>query len=344
MAYTTADTPETIRRIEKDLTLIEETVRQADPSLRSLVLTGGFARGEGAVLDGAPQNDYDLVAIRSPGRTRTSYHDMRMRLEKELGLHLDLAPVLHWRLPWVSRSIFWYETALRGRVLWGADVLDRIPVRDPARLDRTEGLRLLTNRAAGLLLVAPSDDDHARRIQAAKGLLAALDAHLFAKGVFPPSQTERYRAFLGMLEGCDAPASLIARRDAIAWAYRFKTAPGDAPPVDARQVWREAAAAILEAVPVGLQHAGMRSLDDLARQDSTIDRLYFTLKSGTVPHVRRTIVHPTGRVRTATLRILHSARDGTIRPEDARRYLAGLVHDVDDPLKTLEALRGATLQ
>ncbi|MBW3583270.1 MAG: hypothetical protein KY455_09255 [Euryarchaeota archaeon] len=344
MAYTIEDTPGTIRRIEKDLTLIEDSVRQADPALRSLVLTGGFARGEGAVLDGAPQNDYDLVAIRSPGRTRTSYDTLRKGLEKELGLHLDLAPVLHWRLPWVSSSIFWYETALRGRVLWGDDLLDRIPVRDPTRLDKTEGLRLLTNRAAGLLLVARSDDAHARRIQAAKGLLAALDAHLFAKGVFPPSQTERYHAFLDMLERCDAPASLIARHDAITWAYRFKTDPGGTPSADAHQVWREAAAAILEAVPVGLKHAGMGSLDDLARQDNTIDRLYFALNSGRVPHVRRAIVHPTGRVRTATLRILHSARDGTIRNKEARRYLAGLVHDVDDPLVTLEALREATLQ
>src|SRR5687768_12529079 len=181
MPYTVRDTPAIVARVERDLKRVIDTVRSADPGLRSLVLTGGFARGEGAVLNDTPQNDYDFVAIRGLRRPRVAYAKLQERLEAELGIHIDLAPVAAWRLRLVSRSVFWYETRHRGRVLWGEDLLPRIRIRSHDDLDRAEALRLLVNRAAGLLLVTDSPDDHARRIQAAKGLLAAMDAHLFAK-------------------------------------------------------------------------------------------------------------------------------------------------------------------
>src|SRR5688500_13331781 len=98
MTYTTHDTPEVVRRIEGDIQHVLATVRAADPKLRSLVLTGGFARGEGALLEGAPQNDYDFVAVRSFGRPKRPYAEIRQRLEKDLGLHVDLATISRWRL------------------------------------------------------------------------------------------------------------------------------------------------------------------------------------------------------------------------------------------------------
>src|SRR5688500_4956094 len=54
-AYTTLDTPALVDRIRHDLAEVVAAVRGADPGLRALILTGGFARGEGTVLDGVPQ-------------------------------------------------------------------------------------------------------------------------------------------------------------------------------------------------------------------------------------------------------------------------------------------------
>ena len=60
MPYTPRDSPTIVARIDADLRTVIETVAGNDPALRSLVLTGGFARGEGTVAHGQPVNDYDL--------------------------------------------------------------------------------------------------------------------------------------------------------------------------------------------------------------------------------------------------------------------------------------------
>lgn len=342
--YTVRDTPEVVARIERDLAAVVEATRAADPALRSLVLTGGFARGEGAVLGDAPQNDYDFVAVRGIGRPREAYADVAARLERRLGLHVDLAPVAAWRLPFAARSIFWYETALRGRVLWGEDLLGRIPVRAAADLDPAEGLRLLVNRAAGLLLVTPSPDPHAHRIQAAKGLLAALDAHLLAMGSFAPSQRERWDLLARLREEAAEPRPLQQARPWLDWAFRFKTDPSRAPPRDAGEAWKAARRAILQAVPAALAHAGLPSLEAYARRDGLVDRAVYWRRSASLPEARRLAAHPTGRVRVATLRLLAGTPDGRVDAGRAAEALRPVAREAPDPVQLLDRLRRATLQ
>lgn len=343
--YTIHDDPAVRRRVEGDIDLVTRTVREGDSSLRSLVLTGGFARGEGAVLDGEPQNDYDFVAFRGLGRPERSYHEMARELEEEIGIHIDLAPVAAWRIHWLSPSIFWYETALRGRVLWGEDLLDRIPTRDPAELEPSEGMRLLVNRAAGLLLVRGKEDPHGHRIQASKGLLGVADVHLLASGEFPPSQTERWNRLADLrLEG-QAPRGLDAFWPWLEWAYDFKVDPANAAPREAQDAWQVATQAVLDSVPTALRHAGFSSLDDYGRTDGVIDHLIYYKRAYQAPHVRGWLTNPTGRVRVATIRLLEACADGTIRPQAAERILGPLAAEsAEEPLRILEELRGATLQ
>lgn len=343
-SYTVDDTPAVVRRVEDDLDHVEATVREGDPALRSLVLTGGFARGEGAVFDGQPQNDYDFVALRGFGRPDRPYAEMAHELEDRLGLHIDLAPVSVWRLRWVAHSIFWYETALRGRVLWGEDLLDRIPVQRPEDIDPAEGLRLLVNRAAGLLLVRQHGDDHAHRIQASKGLLGAADAHLLAEGQFPPSQKERWRRIQDAdFDGSD-PDVFRSLEPWLRWAYQFKVRPDRAESRDAETAWQVAAQAVHDAVPTALRHAGLSSLDAYGRRDGILDHLVYLRRAGRVAGARPWLHNPTGQVRVATLRLLEASIDGTIRPEAARRFLGPIVDESEEPLTRLRELRAATLQ
>lgn len=344
LAYTVRDTPEVVARVEADLAKIVRVVRRDDPHVRSIVLTGGFARGEGAMLDGAPQNDYDLVAVRGWGSPWVPYDQIRKQLELDLGLHIDLAPVHAWRLRWVGRSIFWYETARRGRVLWGEELLHRIRIQEPTQLKATEGLRLLVNRGAGLLLVTPVEDAHQYKIQAAKALLAAFDAHLLARGEFLPSQTERWHRFEALCAAGAAPRALVAQRAWFEWAYRFKVDPATAPAADHLDAWRTGARAILDTVPVALRHAGLRSLKDYERQDGWVDRVQYFRRASAVPGANPWVMHPTGRVRVATLRLLEASLDGVVRPEAAQRVLGPIATVDARPLQTLENLRGATMQ
>lgn len=341
--YTKNDSPAVVQRIEKDLERIRSLLLRSDPHLRSLVLTGGFGRGEGMVVDGEPQNDYDLVAIRGVGRSRVPYAHLRASLEAELGLHVDLAPVTAWRLRFVSPSIFWYETSLRNRVLWGEDLMGRVPVRDPAKLDPAEALRLLVNRAAGLLLATGKEDAHAHRIQASKALLAAMDVHLLARGEYPPSHRERW-AVLSRWREENAQGDLLRSLTGwLDWAYAFKVEPDSCGRPDPVAAWRAAAGAVLGSVPVALQHAGLGSLDEYARRDGLTDHVCYWVRPR-VPGTRRFVRHPTGRVRVATIRLLETSLDGVVRPADAKRVFAPLVRDMDRPLGLLEGLRAATLQ
>jgi predicted nucleotidyltransferase len=346
-AYTVRDSPATVERIERDLDRIVQCVRAADRRVRAVVLTGGFARGEGAVLDGAPQNDYDLIAVRSVGPTRQPYPRVRAQLEAELGLHVDLAPVPAWRLPLVPASIFWYETALRGRTLWGEDVLHRLPVRDAGDLEPSEGLRLLVNRAAGLLLVTArpaTADPGGHRLQAAKGLLAAMDVHLLRVGAFPPSQRERHERFSALHR--DGSLAHIGDVEAewFHWAYDFKVDPGNAAPRAPLAAWRAARRAILRAVPAALDHAGLASLLEYGRNDGWLDRLQAARNLRRRPPGLRFAWNPTGKVRVATIRLLGATPDAVVRPEVAARCLGEARPALANPVARLEALRGVTLQ
>ena len=343
-AYTCRDTPEIVRRIERDLDHVTETVREHDPALRALVLTGGFARGEGAVRDGAPQNDYDLVALRGRGRPDRPYEELRRALEADIDLHLDLAPVPVWRLPWARASIFWYETALRGRTLHGEALLDRIPVRRAEDIRRDEPLRLLANRAAGLLLATGMDDADEIRIQSAKAILGAADAHLLAHGAFPPSQTERWHLYCTLRAADNAPAGIASFESALAWAYRYKIDPVATPPVEPDSAWRWARQSLLDAIPTALRFARHRSLKGYARSDGLSDHLAWILRARTVPGARRWMWQPSGKVRLATLRLLSSSPEREIRPEAARLAFDGLPGSELPPLERLERLRAATLQ
>lgn len=343
MTYTIHDNPEIVKRIKGDLAHITQRVVQADPSLRSLVLTGGFARGEGAVLEGQPQNDYDLIALRNPTMIPARYKRVRAELEADLGLHIDLAPVSLLRLPWVGNSIFWYETALRGRVLWGPDLLDQIPVVDARDLDPAEGLRLLVNRAAGLLLATRQASPAERRLQASKALLACLDARLLCLGRFAPSQTERWQSWRSRQDCTTAPTARSSMDAWISWAYHFKVDPGATPRVDANHAWRAAAEAVRATVPLALHHAGFRSLHEYSRRDRLADRLFFLPQLVRRPQLWRVAWNPTSHVRVATLRMLFGYLDRLDAshgdPMPKKPY-----QSAEPAIADLEGLRHATLQ
>jgi hypothetical protein len=342
--YTAHDTPALVARIDGDLAVVLAAVRAADPRLRALVLTGGFARGEGTVLDGAPQNDYDFVAVRGLGPPKTPYAQVRAALEERLGLHVDLAAVPAWRLRWTAPSIFWYETALRGRTLWGADLLQGIPTREADQIGRTEGLRLLANRAAGLLLATEMTQAHAVRIQSAKAILAALDAHLLAGGSFAPSQTERWTLVQGLIAARVATPAIVDDLPLWTWAHAFKADPAAAVPLNSDQAWEAARGAILAAIPAALERAGLPSLEAHRHGDRLLDRLAYGWRARNVDGAHRLLLNPSSRLRIATLRLLEATPQRRIDRREAVRCLAGLARVGPEPLRTLEGLRAAALQ
>ncbi|HUR67798.1 MAG TPA: nucleotidyltransferase domain-containing protein [Candidatus Thermoplasmatota archaeon] len=195
-AFTEADTPDVRRRIASDLAHIARRAHALDARLDALVLTGGFARGEGTVRDGAPVNDYDLIAVRSRPGGDGIYRRLGEHLTSEVGLEVDLMPVWRARLPYVGRKLFWLDLRLGGRVVSGDPrALEKLRVFHVARVSRGEIARLLGNRAAGMLLSLPAPgeapDPRQRDLQATKAVLAAMDATLLDQGIYAPGMRER---------------------------------------------------------------------------------------------------------------------------------------------------------
>jgi hypothetical protein len=343
MPFTQHDDAATRRRIGSDLDAIVRAVRAEDPAVKALVLTGSFSRGEGGFAGGAPQNDYDLVAVRGAAALGNPYPRLRSSLEQELGVHIDLAPIRTWRLRHVRRTIFWYEVALRGRTLHGTDVLAQIPIRDAADLEPDEALRLLSNRAAGLLFAAESGARADLLLQSSKALLAAADVELLAQGVFAPSQTERQT--LRRQRGRPS-ASLFSPdlEEWFDWAFELKVDPAHAPPRGGRAAWHVARRAVLLALPAALRRAGLASLGQAARRDRAADQVLFMTRAWHVG-ARPWVGHATARVRVASLAMLEAAR-GPKRPAPRlpRRYLRGLASPAVPPVAALASLRAVTSQ
>src|SRR5581483_3397149 len=195
-AFTEGSDPAARERVRRDLARIVDACRAADARLHALVLTGGFSRGEGTVRDGAPVNDYDLVAVRAAPGGRARYQHVSAVLTQDLGIEVDLMPVWSARLPRVGRKLFWLDLRLGGRVLHGDEgVLGRLPRFDARDLDPREPARLLGNRAAGLLLALPEPgqptDERQVALQSAKAVLAAMDARLLHEGLYAARLRER---------------------------------------------------------------------------------------------------------------------------------------------------------
>lgn len=219
-AFTEHDTPALRRRIEGDLARIAQRAAGADPALVALVLTGAFSRGEGTARRDAPVNDYDLVAIRATPGGADVYETIAAQLTRELGIHVDLLPVLQRRLPFVGRKLFWLDLRLGGRVIAGDPrALDGLRAFPPGEISHAEIARLLGNRAAGMLLSIPArgeaPDPDQRDLQATKAVIAAMDAILLREGRYATTLRDR----LAMTVDHPDHESF---REAIAW----KLSPG----------------------------------------------------------------------------------------------------------------------
>jgi hypothetical protein len=162
--YTECREPALEKRIGEDLREIREVVEgSVGSSLVALLLGGGFGRGEGGGIRNEsggwePYNDYDLVAVvrdvprHRLGRIRKDLTALAGRLEKSLGIEVELSPLRSEDLPRLPFTMMWCELFAAHRLIAGDEREFRaVPPMPPADLPMIEGTRYLTNRAALLL-------------------------------------------------------------------------------------------------------------------------------------------------------------------------------------------------
>ena len=220
-------------RIGEDLRNISAAVSQRlGKALRALLLVGGYARGEGSVVerDGGlgAYNDYDLIAI--VGGTPQRFHAPLRALSREwtprVGVDVDLWPLPESDMPTVPATLFWLDVSLGGaEVLSGAPGCAR-QLRNlaPRQVPLEEAGRLLTNRAVGLALsnLEAVDRDLRRARHGHKMALAMGDALLLASDHYAPTLRQRLEALRALRGSPSIDADLVAAYED---ATRFRARP-----------------------------------------------------------------------------------------------------------------------
>jgi len=208
-----AETPSVAETVEIELARIASRVEPFfGEAFIGLYVGGGYGRGEGGRRwrdgDWRPENDYDLfVVVRGDRRAirrwqaRVDTELLPDLLALALSVDIELAVLGETQLPRLGRQQMFADLRDGHRTVAGdATALGRIPQTGP--LPAIEGLRLLVNRGALLLMAAdrlmrPSELTIVEREEVDrwlhKAVLAVGDASLIAAGQHSPMLRSRIK-------------------------------------------------------------------------------------------------------------------------------------------------------
>lgn len=215
--YTIDGSKEFEARITSQLNDITNEILNQIPKrdIYAITLSGGYGRGEGGIIIDNNQencyNDYDLfVVVNNISRKKKLAYQKRMQIIHDkftplFGIHVDVGPLK--TINAVKKAPFWmmwYEMKHGLITMWGNDnVTSLFPNYNPKLMPKMEALRLLLNRATGLLLCKKHFDSFEnneskefilRNIR--KAQLAMGDAFLIQKHKFHFSYIERFNRFM----------------------------------------------------------------------------------------------------------------------------------------------------
>jgi len=248
--------------ISRDLKAIRRCIAKLDPNPeKTVILAGSFGRGEGAVVvedgRGRAVNDYDVLVFSKTKIDPAVLKAARERLAKEAGLpFMDLS----WLDPeWASvpdLTLFRYDFRYGARVVAGDyGFLDRLPHWAENEIPSAEVLRLLCNRAAGVLIgLIPAvlsskeplgGDREFLWIQAMKAGTALADHHLTNWGAYHTSYRVRRGRFAILGASSGIAPDLRAAVDA---CFSFKLDPASVLLENPLEVWGIIRPAFMDAV------------------------------------------------------------------------------------------------
>lgn len=220
--YTTQPDSDADKLIEQDLSIIREHIVETfGPYVQAILLTGGFGRGEGAVVkeNGSyrPINDYDIVIVTKraiPGELLATLDGLRKRLDVQVHVKqvdLLLANQFTFMLP--SPTIKRYEISNGHNVFYGSlrHKIQSIPAR---WVPLSEGTKYFRNRCGGLLVARLLLDgcgvfSESQRLELAalevnKAFLVLGDAYLIENHVYHFSYRRRKQIFMERYESYDS--------------------------------------------------------------------------------------------------------------------------------------------
>jgi len=216
MSYTIHNSEVIDARIESDLEIIKNIlINEFGNEIISLVLIGGFSRGEGSVLIEndfvRPLIDYDVVIIvekriDNPKLGRCSGEIVKKIGLKEKNFHIDLIPIPINSLKKLSFTQFNYDFKYASNVFYGdKNILSLIPEFDVRKMPLETARFLLFNRVINFIYTFSYDFINKRpptneeslllKYQCLKNILDAGTALLILHSEYSPSYRERNERF-----------------------------------------------------------------------------------------------------------------------------------------------------
>lgn len=165
------------KAIQKYLDIVTADIVEAIPSVKSIILMGGYGKGEGGIIKTKkgymPVNDFDLYIVTEKLMPDKFLEDLAEKISKKLGwggkahaeafetarydfkkfLHIDIRCLVKSQLKYLPHTVRYFEMKYASKVLYGEDVLKLFPEIKEDELPISEGLRLIMNRQI-LLMIA----------------------------------------------------------------------------------------------------------------------------------------------------------------------------------------------
>lgn len=154
--------------IEAQLHVIIKQIRNHFSKIDAIILTGGFARGEGSVLikennQIIPLKDYDLVVITNERISSQKYYQLMDIIHEDLQIpshwyggsapgdfHINIEFIPAQKINRLPPDLSNYELKVNGKTLYGKNYLNSIKIQ-PNQISLASGIRFLCNKLIGLL-------------------------------------------------------------------------------------------------------------------------------------------------------------------------------------------------
>lgn len=215
MKYTLVDSENVKKILDETLSSITKSIESLPcaNAIESVILGGGYGRGEGGVFtdhDGIekPYNDLDFFVFMTEDASSDTAKEIDSALENiskeysvKLGIDVDFAPCRKpSSLGKVKNTLMFMDLKAGHKMIFGKkNTLDILPESDFEKIPRSEGARLMMNRAAGLLLAYEKIQDGVFNDESSsfiirnmmKAILTCGDALLINTSKYVPDVRER---------------------------------------------------------------------------------------------------------------------------------------------------------
>lgn len=215
--------------LQEKLDIIVGEIKRNVKGLRSIILIGGYARGEGAIdlSQGQPDlyNDFDIYIVTDRYIQDSFLEKLAEQCSKLIGkgglahpeafeqrykadkfFHVDIRCLIKKEIKNLLPTIRYYEMKHTAKLLWGENSLAQFPDFKVSEIPKAEGIRLIMNRMMLLLMsfnikfisdpaYATKDEKKIILYYVAKSYLTIAEALLLFNGFYPPTYRGRAKKF-----------------------------------------------------------------------------------------------------------------------------------------------------